>query len=154
MTLVLAIGKMLKLSPSVFLTVRRHWLSIRVVPHRGEAVQLEGMARLAVRHIEKGGTELAGTGEEATAFANDGDVTVHDAFCHPRVLIGGFDEAELVVRTFLRQAFGGKSPVLPFPMVIYIAEELEGGLTDIEERAFKQLGFCLGAGSVSVELKP
>ena len=143
---------MLKLSPSVSLTVRRHWLSIRVVPRRGEIVQLEGMARIAVRHTPKGGTEVAAIGEEATAFANDGDVTVHDAFCHPRVLIGGFDEAELVVRTFLRQAFGGRKPVLPFSLVIYIAEELEGGLTDIEKRAFEHLGLRLGAGSVSVDL--
>ena len=142
---------MLGLGLTVYLRVRRHWLSVRVVPRQGEAVQVEGIARIAVRQPNKGNQEVIGIGEEAIAFANLPDVTIHDAFCHPRVLIGGFDEARLVVYEFLRRACGGKKPLLRFGMVIHVAADLEGGLTDVEDRALQELGLRLGASHVTVE---
>lgn len=135
------------------LSVRKHWLSVRVTSGLAETEPVEGTARVAVRQEERG-QQVVAIGEEADAFRDTRDVTIHDAFCHPRVLIGGFDEALLVAREFLRRACGGKKPPLRFRLVIYIMEELESGLTDMEERAFQELGLRLGASTVSVHSEP
>lgn len=136
----------------VHLSIRKHWLSVRVVSRQAEDEPVEGTARVAVRHGD-GSPHVVGIGEEAASFSETRDVVVHNAFCHPRVLIGGFDDAKLVVREFLRRACGGRKPPLRFPLVVHILEELEGGLTDVEERAFQELGLRLGAGSVAVHLE-
>lgn len=143
---------MLGLGLTVYLRIRRHWLSVQVVPRHGEAVQIEAMARISVRNSSKSTQEVIAIGEEATAFANMPDVRIYDAFCHPRVLIGGFDEAERVAREFIRRAFGGKMPLLGFRMVIYVVEELKGGLTDVENRALQELGLRLGSKEVIVHV--
>ena len=96
------------------------------------------------------GTTVAAIGEEAALISASEEITVYDAFCHPRVLIGGFDAAELVVRQFLRQACGNKKPWRKFRLIIQTPDDLEGGLTDIEERAFQELGLRLGAGVVMI----
>lgn len=133
----------------VHLSVRKHWLSVRVASDQAEAKPIEGTARVAVCHGERG-QQVVAIGEEAASFSETRDVVIHNAFNHPRVLIGGFDDTELVVREFLRRACGGRKPPLRFPLVIHILEKLEGGLTDVEERAFQELGLRLGAGSVAV----
>ncbi len=138
---------MLGVGRVVHLSVRKHWLSVRVTA--GQTEPVEGTARVAVRHRERG-QQFAAIGEESDAFRDTRDVVIHDAFCHPRVLIGGFDDAKLVVGEFLRRACGGKKPLLRFRMVIHILEELEGGLTDVEERAFQELGLRLGASTITV----
>ena len=133
----------------VHLSVRKHWLSVRVASGQTETKPVEGTARVAVRHGEKV-SQIVAIGEEADAFRDTRNVIVYDAFDHPRVLISGFDEALLVVSEFLRRACGDRKPPLRFRLVIQIMEELEGGLTDVEERAFQELGLRLGASSVTV----
>lgn len=133
---------------TAYLRIRRHWLSVRAIPQRGSPVQIEGMARVALHRRDDG--KVAAIGEEAAHISASEEIAVYDAFCHPRVLIGGFDAAEIVVREFLRRACGDRKPWQKFRMVVHPQDDLEGGLTDIEERALHELGLRLGAGSVVI----
>ena len=141
---------MMAFGVTVYLRVRRHWISVRVLPRRSEAAQAEGVARVAVRRNRQGIQEIIACGDEVSHLAEEQDVTVCDASCHLRVLIAGFDKAQPVVGEFLRRACGGKRLLLRFRMVIHLLDELEGGLTDVEERAFQELGLRLGASRVLV----
>lgn len=134
---------------AVHLTIRRHWLSVRVVPRRGEAVQAAGIAQAAMHQTSK--SVCVAIGEEAAAFAEARDVVITNAFCHPRILIAGFDDALIVVRGFLQRAFDAKKIPSHFRLTIYVPGDLEGGLTDIEERALIELGMRLGGHNVTVQ---
>ncbi len=135
---------------AVDLTIRKHWLSVRIVPSRGEAVQVEGIAQAALRRSAASVTYSLGIGEESAAFANGQDVVVVDAFCHPRVLIGGFDDAVIIVRAFLHCACGTRKPLFGYRLTVHVPSDLDGGLTDIEERALIEFGMRLGARTTCV----
>ena len=143
---------MFGLALSVVLTIRKHWLSVQVALHHGEAVQVAGTAQVAMRRAGKNMITI-GIGEEAAAFTNTQDVIIVNAFCHPRVLIAGFDDALIVVREFLQRA-SGKKRLSFFRLTILVPNDLEGELTDIEERALMELGLRLGARAVSVQPQP
>ena len=145
---------MLALGLTIYVRIRPRWVSVRVVPRQGEATQAEGVAKIAARLTTKGIEKVVAIGEEANAIAAGQGVTIHEAFCHPRVLIGGVDKAQLVVGEFLRQACGGKKPLLRFRMVIHLPDEVEGGLTDVEERALMEFGLRLGASRVVISQEP
>ena len=138
----------------VYVRIRPHWVSVRVLPHRGGATQTEGMARVVMGRTINGAEGVIALGDEASTLAAGQGVTIHEAFCHPRVLIGGIDKAQLVVGEFLRRACGGKKPLLRFRMVIHLPDEVEGGLTDVEERALMEFGLRLGASRVVISQEP
>ena len=135
---------------TIYMRIRRHWLSVRAIGPRGGIAQVEGLARAASREARGSALEVVAVGEEATALEGVEGVTIHDAFCHPRVIIGGFDAAQLVAGGFLRQICAGGNRWLRFRLIIHPQDDLEGGLTDIEERALKELGLRLGASRVIV----
>lgn len=125
---------------------------MRVVPRRGAAVQVEGIAQVTRHRTGKGRRVALDIGE--AAFVETRNVVLVTAFCHPRVLIAGFDDALIVVREFLRRASGTGKPPSHFRLTIYVPDDLEGGLTDVEERALIELGLRLGARTVSVLPQP
>ncbi len=141
---------MLSFGLVVYIRIRRHWVSVRALPRRGEPTQIEGTARVAIGQAISGAEQVVAFGDEVSASAVGQDVTIHDAFCHPRVLISSIDTAQLVIGEFLRRACGGKRPLLRFRMVIHLPDESEGGLTDVEERALTEIGLRLGAGRVVI----
>ena len=140
--------------PTIYARVRRHWLSIRVLTNKGCIGEYEGTASIAVRQAGAADGEVIAAGDEAIALDGGQDVHLHHAFNHPRVLIGGFDSALLVVRHFLRRACHGRLPLLGFTLVLHVQEELEGGLTDVESRALMELGLRAGARKVVICQEP
>lgn len=73
-------------------------------------------------------------------------------FSHPRMLVGKFQEAEMLLGQLLRDAYG-KALFPPRPLVvIHPKEVLEGGLTDIEERVLMEMALGAGARRVKVWL--
>ena len=73
---------------------------------------------------------------------------VFNPFSHPRNLIADFQAAEKILMHAFRELHKNKW-FAPSPrVVVQPMEKIEGGLTAIEERAFREL--CLGAGAREV----
>jgi rod shape-determining protein MreB len=71
-------------------------------------------------------------------------------FSHPRSLIGQFEVGEKAMAKAISRAYPGKL-IKPRPfLVIHPKEILEGGLTQIEERALMEMGLGAGASRVKV----
>lgn len=73
---------------------------------------------------------------------------VHWPFDHPRIVIADFQLAEKLLQAALREmtdyAFLRPSPIL----LLHALEAWEAGLSQIERRALKELGFGAGAREV------
>jgi len=70
-------------------------------------------------------------------------------FSHPRMLVGDFTSAEVCLKALLSEARGAGF-VLSTPVLIHPLEKIEGGLTQIEERMFRELAIGAGASKVKV----
>ena len=69
-------------------------------------------------------------------------------FSHPRTLLGSFTNAEPFLQSLVAEAKGGFA--LKLEILIHPLEKVEGGLTEIEARAFEELGRGAGASRVKV----
>ena len=57
------------------------------------------------------------------------------AYSHPRALVGNFTNAELLIKSLTKKMGGFTAPSI----VVHPLERIEGGLTQIEERAIQEL---------------
>lgn len=123
--------------------------------------------RLRVHHLENGSVfdqrplmavegsnprkvSVRAIGDAAQGLETESGVTVCNPFSHPRLLVSDFRNAERVLRHAIREVHPAQF-VTPSPVVImHPLEKLEGGLTDIECRVFREL--ALGAGARQVHL--
>ena len=69
-------------------------------------------------------------------------------FSHPRTLLANFVNAEAFLKSLVGEVKGGF--LLRPSILIHAMERLDGGLTQIEERAFHELGMGAGASKVKV----
>ena len=69
-------------------------------------------------------------------------------FSHPRTLLGNFVNAEFFLKKLVAEIGGGL--LLKPAMLIHPLERIDGGLTQIEERAFQELAVGAGASKVKV----
>ncbi len=92
--------------------------------------------------------KIKAIGAQAQALINDFGIEVVNPFLHPRLLIANFPRAEKVMAHAFKHVC--RSRVFsPSPrVVVQPMEKLEGGLTDVEVRAFREM--CLGAGAREV----
>lgn len=77
------------------------------------------------------------------------DLGAHPSFSHPRALLANFTIAAML----LKQAVRGVASLgwlrLAPQLVIHPLEKIEGGLTQIEMRAFQELALGAGAAGIS-----
>jgi rod shape-determining protein MreB len=100
---------------------------------------------IALEKNNKGQLIVKAIGKDAKEFSSSTTIKTVNPFSHPRQLIVDFDSAEQILRHAFIQITNGKI-LAPSPkVVIHPMEKLEGGLTQIEIRAFREL--CLGAGA-------
>ncbi|MCD8523070.1 MAG: rod shape-determining protein [Saccharospirillaceae bacterium] len=78
------------------------------------------------------------------------DITLINPLDHPRLLIADFTGAELLLRYGIANVCG--KHILPRSpqLIIQPMEKTEGGITDIEQRLFTELGLGAGARKVYV----
>lgn len=89
-------------------------------------------------------------GNEAYGMQGRHGIEASNPFSHPRLLVKNFLKAEKILQHAVRTVLNVKV-FIPSPIiVIHPREKLEGGLTDIECRLFREL--CLGAGARAVQL--
>jgi len=70
-------------------------------------------------------------------------------FSHPRMLVGNFTAAQECLKKAVSEA-RGPGFILTTSVVIHPRERMEGGLTQIEERVFRELAIGAGASKVVV----
>lgn len=102
------------------------------------AVEQNPACRLSVKAV----------GNDAQALVNTVGVEVVNPFSHPRLLIANFARAEKVMAFAIKQVCRGRLFTASPKVVLQPMEKLEGGITDVEVRAFREL--CLGAGAREV----
>ncbi|QDO83748.1 rod shape-determining protein MreB [Shewanella psychropiezotolerans] len=102
---------------------------------------------LAIETKSDGAKIVKAVGNSAD-MGNSSTIKVVNPFSHPRCLFSDFYVAEKVlqhvIKTLHGKAFVSASPKI----IIHPMEKIEGGLTMIEKRAFRELGH--GAGAMEV----
>ena len=83
-----------------------------------------------------------------TADGHTVDRTSASPFSHPRTLIGTFTTAEALLKTMVSEVKG--TFVLKTHILLHPLERIDGGLTQIEERAFHELAMGSGASKALV----
>lgn len=80
------------------------------------------------------------------------DVSARRPFTTTRLLVGQFQEAESLLRQAIREVSGrGLFQVSPI-VVIHPIEMIEGGLSEVEQRIFRELALGSGARNVFVHI--
>ena len=120
-----------------YLRINRERVSVRNVS-TGDRVEIT--AKLGL----DGSDNVLSVGDPVNPSA----VRVLAPFQHPRILISDFSGGEKVVQYAIRKLVG-RGPLAPSPVVVAHPDiELEGGLTQIEARALRELVQSAGARKV------
>lgn len=105
---------------------------------------------IAIDESRPGKAAIHAVGDDAYALRLDKRYRVCNPFSHPRVLVSNFTRAEKVLQHGIRKVhdsqFFPASPVA----IVHPLDKLEGGLTEIECRVFREL--ALGAGAREVQI--
>ncbi|HZX30100.1 MAG TPA: rod shape-determining protein [Rhodocyclaceae bacterium] len=128
---------------------------VRIKPERLSVLHVESGNELAdapVLAIEQknGKNSVVAVGHEATTKARLSRITVANGFEHPRTLIADFTVAEQTLKLFVKKVLPRHFFALAPVLVIHPQSSLEGGLTQVEIRAFAELGIGAGARKVYV----
>ena len=131
-------------SGPIYVKVKRNWLSVRDTSNGNE---FQDTTEVAVKNIEAKAS-IVSIGSNAKYEAAKADVELKNGFGHPRVIIGDFSLAEKTLMYFLSKIYKNKiirpSPVL----IIHVLETLEGGMSQIEDRALRELGVSAGGREI------
>ena len=82
------------------------------------------------------------------------ELTANPSFSHPRTLLGNFTVADALLRQGLGQVASRSGFRLAAQVVLHPLEKIDGGLTQIEARAFQELILGAGAGQVKIWTGP
>jgi rod shape-determining protein MreB len=110
---------------------------------------IEEAPLVAIRTEEDGKKIIDAVGNNAKLAAGP-KISVINPFSHPRLLFSDFTVGEKLLTYFLKEMNHGKFFALRPVVVIHPMEKTEGGLTDIERRAFQELAVGAGAREVFV----
>ncbi|MCU7833676.1 MAG: rod shape-determining protein [gamma proteobacterium symbiont of Taylorina sp.] len=99
---------------------------------------------IAFETTSKGQIIASAVGNSAELKEGTPNTKVINPFSHPRTLISNFSAAEKILQNIFSALPQGKFKLALPVAVIHPMEKIDGGLTQIEFRAFKEL--LLGAG--------
>lgn len=113
----------------------------------GSGLEFDQPPLIAIERIN-GKSVVKAIGHDAKMLTNSAGIEVTNPFQHPRQLIAHFQNAERILQRAIRSVCP-KQLFAPTPKVVFQPlEKLEGGLTEVELRVFREL--CLGAGAREV----
>lgn len=104
---------------------------------------------VALKQGQKGQRVIAAVGANAQKLGADGCVSIHNPFDHPRSCLRDFDIATEVLRYFIHKVIGKGVLIRPI-IVIHPLGKIEGGLTQVEWNALRELAISAGAREVYV----
>ncbi len=126
----------------IYLQIRRRWLGVQYLGWSGRQGEWVGVPEVTFVVNHKGRVHAV---DHDHVEASGGNRFV--AFSHPRTLLHDFDNTKIALIHLIKKS--GARPGLGRPtFVVQVAEEVEGGLTDIELRALIEMCKGVGAGRV------
>jgi rod shape-determining protein MreB len=131
--------------PVVYVTLQPDSLSVRDVAS-GRNVTEPPLAAIS-RESKK---RLLGVGEAARLAVASQDAELVNPFKHSRSLVSDFTVAEVVLKGFMKKLFAGRFFVGSPIVVLHPRVNPEGGFTQIEIRALRELAIGAGAAKVFV----
>ena len=99
---------------------------------------------VALETNSKGLVTIKAVGYKATVMSGNA-ISIINPFSHERTLLSDFTLAERLLRYIFQKLHKGKLLRTSPTVVIHPMEKLEGGLTMIEDRAFRELALSAGA---------
>lgn len=140
-----------KLAPTLYLQIS----SKRVrLTDAASAEQWDDVPVLALQTDARGGKKVIAVGREAQTMAPSVGLQVVNPFDHPRMLIADFSLAEKYLQAVLRKRLGARRLSASPRLIMHPLEKLEGGLTQVEDRVFRELALGAGAHDVCVYSGP
>ncbi len=106
---------------------------------------IEDKPLLAIKKSQKGKNLVYAVGAEVEQLQNDSTISIHNGFSHPRVCINDFEIAQATLRYFIRKALNNKNIMIRPIIIMHPKKNLQGGLSQIEDRALKELAEAAGA---------
>lgn len=100
--------------------------------------------------VTEGGQKVVREVGNACSSIDPNQYQIINPFSHPRMLLGDFLVAEKLLQYVVRELHQDRF-FTPAPRIIFHPmEKIEGGLTMIEDKAFREL--CMGAGARAVAI--
>lgn len=133
----------------------RNTLYIAITPELIEITHAESGRKLAEPPLlaiedKSGKSVILAVGANARLLTGKPNVRIENGFSHPRTLLADFAIAEQTLRYLIKQALPKAFFVASPCVVLHPLAMLEGGLTQIEIRAFTELAKIAGASQVYV----
>ena len=123
--------------------------STLVAKHIESGRTIEDKPIVAVKNNSKGKATVAAIGSQAEKLKNESSITVRNSFNHPRVCIDDFEIAQVTINHFIFKVVNKRSLFKPI-VILHTTRLLEGGLSQIENRALRELGEAAGARQVFI----
>lgn len=130
----------------VYVRIRPHLISVKNVSRNAF---FEDVPQIV---IDQASNKVLGFGGRANLIASmSAGKIILNGFDHPRSITSDFEVAEKTLQLFIEKANAPKKKFFYAPtLVLHPLEKLEGGLTQIEARAFEDMGYRARASKVFV----
>ncbi|MCW5649793.1 MAG: rod shape-determining protein [Ramlibacter sp.] len=129
------------LAPVLYVKLSPERLTIRNVK---SGTEISEVPEISIGNVNGRATVLAiGAGARANAFQNAAQLV--NPFAHPRSLMSDFTVGEQVLKQFVRRISGRGIFRLAPRIVMHPLGSPDGGYTQVEDRAFREM--ALGAGA-------
>lgn len=135
-----------RLSPLLYVKISPERLTVRDVKAGVEKAEIPEMAI----GRQAGKVVVLAVGSKARQVALSQGAEVVNPFGHPRTLIGDFTSGEQLLKAFLRELSGTRFFAVSPRVLMHPLGNPEGGFTQIERRALREM--ALGAGASQVFL--
>jgi len=100
------------------------------------------------------GKIVAAIGLDALALRGRPNITVINPFAHPRTILGDYTVAEKMLQHAVRLLLHGRFMTPMILGILHCERVLEGGLTQVEHRALRELAENAGCGRAVVHEGP
>lgn len=132
--------------PRIYIQISPHLLTLKNLK---SGLEISEVAELALSLPPKP-KAILGAGAQARVAAASEPAQLIQPFAHPRSLVSDFASAEALIRVQLQRALGkGWLRVAP-SVVIHPLGNPDGGFTQVELRAFREMALGAGASTVRV----
>jgi rod shape-determining protein MreB len=134
----------------LYIQIAPHNIMLRN-PHSGMAIS-EAPQLFIAYHPEQ---KVLGVGAEADLTTGHSDIRIVNPFGHPRIMVSDFTSAEYLLKAYVRRMAGRFRFFAPAPMIVlHLKDDPDGGFTQVERRAFRELALGAGASRVKLYLGP